>query len=98
MLLSSVTTAAKYAAVPAMAIAKFGAANPLVSVTALAILTSDRWMPKVEAGPVAFGVCYASCMAIAVGAAVNPIVGAGFPASHVWCSNLCAPALAAPIP
>lgn len=88
--ISVLSTAASFTGIAA----KMALANPLITTIAIAILTSDKWIPKAECGPLAFMACYASCMA-ASNAATS---GAFLPATQLFCQQLCAPLLAAPTP
>lgn len=94
MTVPALKTIANFAAVPVATALKLMAAKPIITAIALTVLSSPYWVPKAEAGPLAFMACYSSCM-IASNAATS---GAMLPATQLFCQNLCAPVLMAPSP
>jgi hypothetical protein len=94
MSVPSVTILANPIVYGASSIVHAALANPKVSALALGILTMDRWMPKAEAGILAYMACYSTCMATSA----SLTAGGFIPAMAIFCHNLCAPLLAAPTP
>ncbi len=94
MLGLSAVSSMRYVAAPMSVLFSTMVANPKVTIAALGVLTSSYWMPKADAGPVAYAACMAACVA-ASNAATS---GAFAPATLAFCANLCAPSLAAPTP
>ncbi len=91
--LSSVN-AVTYATAPLAVLFSTMVANPKITAAALGILTSSYWLPKAEAGPVEFAACMAACLISS-----NAATSGGFtPATQLFCTRLCTPLLAVPIP
>ena len=74
-------------------------ANPLITTVALAILTSDKWMPQANAGPCAYGLCYQACMfGLVVALPGGGVIGPFAPYSITACKLGCAPWLSPTFP
>ena len=72
--------------------------NPRLTAFVMGILTSNYWMPKAEAGPIAFHLCQNACMA-GLSVALPTGVTIMFPApTYIACNAACAPFLAPAFP